>query len=287
MSVDALQEKIRKTKNPSVLYFDGVTDWIPPYIRQNADNEVSAYGTFCRDLLGDLKGIVPAVRFSFGGFSLLGGAGVELLVSLLREADRLGYYVLLDAPDMLNPQSAKRAAAAFGDKVYTYDGLVIPTYMGTDILKPFLPLCKEGKALFPIVRTANKSASEVQDLITGGRLVHTAVADLINRLGEPLSGRCGYNQVCAVASAGGADSLRTLRSKYTRLFLLLDGYDYPNANAKNCSFAFDKLGHGAAACASESILYAWHEGQEQDYLLLAREAAERMKKNLTRYITVL
>ena len=287
MSVDALQEKIRKTKNPSVLYFDGVTEWIPPHICEAADNETSAYGTFCRSLLGELKGIVPAVRFSFGGFSLLGGAGVELLVSLLREADRLGYYILLDAPEMLNPQSAKRAAAALADKVYSYDGLVVSTYMGTDILKPFLPLCKEGKALFPIVRTANKSASEVQDLITGGRLVHTAVADLISRLGEPLTGKCGYNQVCAVASAGGADSLRTLRTKYTRLFLLLDGYDYPNANAKNCSFAFDKLGHGAAACASECILYAWHEGDAQDYLRLAREAAERMKKNLTRYITVL
>ena len=36
MSVDALQEKIRKTKNPSVLYFDGVTDWIPPHIRAAA-----------------------------------------------------------------------------------------------------------------------------------------------------------------------------------------------------------------------------------------------------------
>ena len=287
MSVDALQEKIRKTKNPSVLYFDGVTDWIPPHIRQSADNETSAYGAFCRDLLGELKGIVPAVRFSFGGFSLLGGAGVELLVSLLREADRLGYYILLDAPETLNPQSAKRAAAALADKVYSFDGLVVPTYMGTDILKPYLPLCKEGKALFPIVRTANKSASEVQDLITGGRLVHTAAADLINRLGEPLVGKSGYSQVCAVASASGADSLRTLRAKYARLFLLLDGYDYPNANAKNCSFAFDKLGHGAAACASESILYAWQEGDEQDYLRLAREAAERMKKNLTRYVTVL
>ena len=124
-------------------------------------------------------------------------------------------------------------------------------------------------------------------MITGGRLVHTAVADLVNRLGEQLIGKSGYSSVGAVASASGADSLRTLRTKYTRLFLLLDGYDYPNANAKNCSFAFDKLGHGAVACASESILYAWQETEGENYLALAREAAERMKKNLTRYITIL
>ncbi len=289
MSVDALQEKIRKTKNPSVLYLDGVTDWIPHNIRESAGTLAAAYGVFCRSLLGELKGIVPAVRFSFGGFSLLGAEGMELLTALLGEADRLGYYVLLDAPDMLSTQSAKQVASGLLDKdtPYHFDGLILSSYLGTDILKQFLPLCKEGKALFPIVRTANKSASEVQDLITGGRLVHTAVADLVSRLGEQYIGKCGYNNVGAVAAASAADSLRTLRTKYTRLFLLLDGYDYPNANAKNCSFSFDKLGHGAVACASESILCAWRDGEAVDYLRLAREAAERMKKNLSRYITVL
>ena len=102
MSVDALQEKIRKTKNPSVLYFDGVTDWIPPHIRAAEENDAAAYGTFCRSLLAELKGMVPAVRFSFGGIALL---GTVLLAALLREADRLGYYVLLDAPEMLNPKA--------------------------------------------------------------------------------------------------------------------------------------------------------------------------------------
>ena len=289
MSVDALQEKIRKTKNPSVLYFDGVTDWIPPQIRNTAGNEVADYGIFCRSLLGELKGIIPAIRFSFGGFSLLGAEGMELLSALLREADRMGYYILLDAPELLNVQSAKYAAALLGDQdtPYPFDGLVVSSYLGTDILKPFLPLCQKGKTIFPVVRTANRSASEVQDLITGGRLVHTAVADLVNRLGEQLIGKCGYSNVGVMASASGADSLRTLRAKYTRLFLLLDGYDYPNANAKNCSFAFDKLGHGAIACASESVLRAWQEGEAEDYLGLSLEAAQRMKKNLTRYITVL
>ena len=286
MSVDALQDKIRKTKNPSVVYFDGVTDWIPPHVRDTAENESAAYGTFCRSLLGELKGIVPAVRFSLGGFSIMGPEGVELLQSLLMEADRLGYYVLLDAPEMLSALSASRVAANIAEQ-FCFDALVVPSYLGTDILKPLLTLCRNGKMLLPVVRTANRSASEVQDLITGGRLVHTAVADIMNRLGEQLVGKCGYSNVGAVASASAADSLRALRTKYTRLFLMLDGYDYPNANAKNCSFAFDKLGHGAIACASESILNAWQEGTAEDYLRLAVEAAQRMKKNLTRYITVL
>ena len=89
-----------------------------------------------------------------------------------------------------------------------------------------------------------------------------------------------------MAGASSGDSLRALRSKYSRLFLLLDGYDYPNANAKSCSYAFDKLGHGAAACAGESILTAWKDA-EGDWAELAVAAAERMKKNLNRYVTIL
>ena len=68
-----------------------------------------------------------------------------------------------------------------------------------------------------------------------------------------------------------------------------DGYDYPNANAKNCSFGFDKFGHGAAACGGNAIACAWKEGESDgsDFLEKAKAAAERMKKNLTRYVTVL
>jgi hypothetical protein len=68
---------------------------------------------------------------------------------------------------------------------------------------------------------------------------------------------------------------------------LLDGYDYPNANAKNCGFGFDNLGHGAAACAGVSILGAWREENPEDPIAAAVQAAERMKKNLTRYVSVL
>ena len=115
-----------------------------------------------------------------------------------------------------------------------------------------------------------------------------AAADIISRQGENAVGKCGYSQVGAVAAASSADSLRALRGKYSRLFLLLDGLDYPNANAKNCSYAFDKLGHGAAACGGSCIAAAWQDdGEDCDYLEKAKQGAERMKKNLTRYITVL
>lgn len=283
MSVDVLQEKIRKMKNPSVLVLEAYNELLPPEFQEQG------IGAYYQTLLQQLKSVIPAVRFGFGSFAMLGGAGLDTLSALSKTAGELGYYVLLDVPEVLSAMSAANMAETLSreDCPWHWDGLVIGAYLGSDILKAFLPLCKQGKALFPVVRTGNKSAPEIQDLLTGARLVHTAAADIISRQGEAVMGRCGYSQVGALAGASNANSLKTLRGKYKSMFLLLDGYDYPNANAKNCSFAFDALGHGAAACAGVSIAGAWQTTEEEDPLAAALEAAERMRKNLTRYITVL
>ena len=288
MSIDILQEKIRKTKNPSVLELALPVSDLPPQFSRNAEG----YAAFCRELMEHLKGTVPAVRISFSFFALLGHDGLYHLSETLRRAGEFGHYVLLDVPEILSPAASKNTAdAILGEgSIYPCDGLVISGYLGSDVIKPFLPYCRNGKKdVFVIARTANKSAPELQDLLAGSRLVHMAAADHVNRYGADTAGKFGYTNVGVLAAASSAESLRNLRSKYPKLFLLVDGYDYPNANAKNCSNAFDKFGHGAAICGGTGITCAWKtsESDGSDYLNHARAAAERMKKNLTRYVTVL
>lgn len=288
MSVDVLQEKIRKMKNPSMLELALPLSDLPPQFEQTA----AGYGSFCRCLLEGLKETVPAVRVSFAMFALLGADGMTELTKTLTVASELGYYVCLDAPEVSSPAMAKVIAdALLGEgSAYPCDGLILSGYAGSDILKPFLPYTQKAqKDLFVITRTANKSAPEIQDLLSGGRIVHAVAADHANRSGEGTEGKHGYTRVGILAAASSAESLRSLRAKYPRLFFLLDGFDYPNANAKNCSFAFDKFGHGAAACGGTAITCAWkkEESDGSDHLIHAQAAAERMKKNLNRYLTIL
>lgn len=286
MSVDKLQDKIRKLKNPSVIDFSVMPGQIPPHLLEEEGNFESAYLRFCRELLTQLKGVVPAVRFSYSYFALMGLLShMECILSLAKEQ---GYYVIVDSPESLSAQAAEMSANVL--LRLNCDALLLSSYIGSDGVKPFVSgLKSNGKALFVAVRTSNRSAAEIQDLMTGSRLVHMAVADMVNRMGEALPCRCGYNQVGALAGPSSVSSLKTLREKYKNVFLLLDGYDYPNTNAKNCSYAFDKLGHGAAACAGGSVTAAWlEEGSDgTQYLEQALQAAERMKKNLTRYVAVL
>jgi len=290
MSIDQLHNRIRKLKNPSMISFEIDFSSLPPHIMQQEKTISKAYNRFCLEILHELKDIVPAVRFASSIFFALGGEGIETLSGLLTEAKHLGYYVVLDAPEILSPLSAELMAEAFTSNLYPCDAVIISPYIGSDAIKPFIPLCKVGKqTLFCVVRSPNRSASELQDLQFGTRQTHVAVTDMINRHGESAPSKCGFSQIGALVSAGNPEILRSLRSKFPRIFMLVDGLDCPSGNAKNCSFAFNTLGYGAVICAGSSITAAWKEnnGSSEDYLFLAKQAAEKMKRNLTRYVNIL
>ncbi len=287
MAIDLLQSKIRKTKNLSVVFFALDSRLVPPHLLVGQDL-FQAYGVFSTELMTALKGTVPALRFDMGSFAIAGSRGLELLSRLLCQAKDMGYYVLLDLPEM-NPGYALDMTPYFQrDGLWKCDGLVVSSYGGSDGWKSLLSLCREEMMdIFVMVRSGNKSASEVQDLMTGGRLVHQAVAGNLNRHTGEFVGKYGYSRLAGVATAVSGPVCANLRSTYKQMFLLLDGYDYPNANAKNCSYAFDKLGHGAAACNGAGITAAWKEAPEIGHVEAALQAALRMKKNLGNYVTVL
>ena len=67
----------------------------------------------------------------------------------------------------------------------------------------------------------------------------------------------------------------------------MPGYGAQGGVAKHASYAFDRLGHGAAVCASRSILGAWREQGGTDYPEAALAAVDKMKKQLEGYVTVL
>ena len=291
MSIDKLQDKIRKTKNPSMITLELPAKLLPPHIIAQTESTADAYLAFCDALLEALKGTVAAVRVPWGMFTLLGVRGSQVLSELLHKARELGYYILLDGLDFSSPTAAEMVAeSVFGRDEWDCDGIVVPVYLGSDCIKPFLEYCKDKKKdIFVQAKTSNKSGPELQDLRTGSRQVHTAAMDLINRYGEPLVGKFGYSNVAAIVGTGAPEAIRTMRAKYQRVFFMTDGYDYPNGNAKNCSFAFDRLGHGAIACAGSSVTAAWRQTESDgaDFVEQAVEAALRMKKNLTRYVTIL
>lgn len=291
MSVDTLQDKIRKMKNPTVVDLNMLPEHIPDGIRQEEESFPRGWERYCKGLLQGLKGIVPAVRFSLNTAVTYGPEGVYALTELLRSAKEMGFYVLLDCPNAFSAMDAQRYADVLFSEgsPYIFDGLILSAYIGSDALRPISQkLADSAKSLFVLARTANRSAQDLQDLLTGSRLVHMAMADIVSRFAQPLMGKRAYSMIGAVSTATSATATKNLRSKYPHMFLLLDGYDAPGANAKNCAAAFDRLGFGAAVCVGVSVTAAWQEENRtpEEYMEAALDAVERMKRNISRYVTV-
>lgn len=307
MSIDVLQDKIRKMKNPVMFGLDPYLPILPRHITEEAFAEHGqtlkaageAYYRFCTELLDALCDIVPAVKIQSACFEALGAEGICQMQRVSRYAHEKGYYVLIDSMrgDVGNVAEIY-AQAMFGSvsigetshKLYECDGLTVNSYLGSDGVKPFLPYCKQdGKNIFLLLKTSNKSSREVQDLLSGDRVVYTAMADLAQRWSEGLYGKHGYSQIGAVVGATFPQILKLLREKYDRLFFLVPGYGAQGGTAKNVQFAFDRFGHGAVVTASRSIICAWQktDSDGRDYLDCAREASIKMKNDIGKYVTIL
>jgi orotidine-5'-phosphate decarboxylase len=204
----------------------------------------------------------------------------------MKQARELDYYILLDVPEYNAPRSAELLAENLFSR-WDFDGLVLNPYLGSEGIAPFADRLKDTETdLFLVLRTPNRSAAQIQDLLTGTRLVYTVAADLAKRLGENYIARCGYSRIGGLGAATSGESLQLLRAKYPQMFLLVDGLDHSGANGKNCSYAFDKLGHGAIVSVESAVLSAWKE-EDGEGVSSALAAARRLQKNLSRYVDIL
>lgn len=307
MSVDALQDRIRKLKNPVMLGLDPYLPILPQHIVKDAFDAhgqtlhaaAEAYYRFCTELLDRLAELIPAVKLQSACFEALGAEGIAQMQRISSYAKARGYYVLIDSMrGDVGSVAEIYAQAMFGGvcvgetshKLYECDALTVNGYLGSDGIKPFLPYCKrEGKNIFVLLKTSNKSSREVQDLLSGDRVVYTAMADLVLRWNEGLFGKNGYGEICAVVGATFPQTMKLLREKYDRLFFLVPGYGAQGGTAKNVQFAFDRFGHGAIVAASRSIICAWQRmgSDGTDYLDHAEAAARKMKADIGKYVVIL
>ena len=290
MAIDILQNKIKKQGRTLMLDLSIKADEVPPVLLQASAGPVDACRDYSRKLLQGLKTQISAVRFRLLHFALMGEKGISLLSELLKYASSQGYYTLLDIPGLMSEEDAAFSAGRIWgeDGIFPCDGVVVSAYPGSDVIKPFLPYCQEQKKdVFVAVRTPNRSAPDIQNLLAGSRTVHMAAADNVNRYGGTTIGKFGYSRVGILAAATAGDSVKMLRAKYPGLFMIVDGLDCSGANARNCSYGFDRMGHGAIVCLGSSVTSAWKEDSGEDYLLAAVSSAQKARKRIERYVTVL
>ena len=305
MSFDVLQSKIRKLKNPIVLKLSPSISELPAQVLAKAEDSygstlkaaAEAFKEYCISLLDTLCDLLPAVSIAAAPFFALGCEGAAALEAVLSHAKQKNLYVILDINCALPPEQSQIfadsifAGTCIGDELlspYYADCVTVNGYHGTDSIRPWLPYCKQGKSLILLIKSANKSGREVQELLSGDRVIYTAMADLAMRWSTGLYGTNGYSQI-GVSCCTGNGVLSQMRKDYDRLFLFVDGLDAPSVAVKHTADAFDRFGHGAAVLVGQSITCAWksRETDGTDYLELARAAAEKLKNDFLKNVVIL
>ncbi len=307
MSFDALQDKIKAKKNPTVAGLDARVEYIPPFILKKHTEQqgetleaaASAVLEFDKGLIDALADVVPAVKPQSAYFEMLGWQGMRVLEEIITYAKSKGLFVIAD----IKRGDIGTTAAAYSEAwlgitrvgetahpVFDADCVTLNGYMGSDSIAPFLKDCaSRDKCAFVLAKTSNPSSTELQDIVAGDRLVYTVMGDLIQRWGHGTSGKYGYQALGAVVGATHPSVLKELRYRLDRTFFLVPGYGAQGGTAADVRYAFDKLGRGAIVNASRSIMCAWQKTGKDgaDYQEAARAAAEKMRDEIKQYVTIL
>ncbi len=273
--IDTLIEKIKEKNNPTVAGLDPKLDYIPDDMKklsfekygETFKGAAEAIFEFNRELIDNLYDIVPAVKPQAAYYEMYGIEGIICLKRTIDYAKEKGMYVILDAKrGDIGATSEAYAAAYLGktqlgendEPAFDADSMTVNPYLGTDGVGPFVNMCNEnGKSIFVLVKTSNKSSGELQDLKSDGRYIYEHMADLVTGWGKETVGKYGYSNVGAVVGATYPEQARVLREQMKNTYFLVPGYGAQGGGAKDVAPCFNKDGMGAIVNASRSIMCAY------------------------------
>ncbi len=220
------------------------------------------FRAYCKKYIQAVKDVVPAIKINSAFFE---AENLENLYwDIAYEAQKVGLFVIGDVKRADIGSTSQAYAQAFLTEDSPFDAITINPYFGSDGVMPFMKMAKEnGKGVFVLVKTSNKSSCEIQDLVLeDGRKVYEAVANLVTDWTEKVE-ECDYysiddySMVGAVVGATHPEQLGDLTDWMGNNFVLVPGYGAQGATADDVVAAFDGEGLGAIINSSRGIMQAY------------------------------
>lgn len=300
MFTDGLIDKIINCRNHTIVGLDPRLQYIPKHIEDEAREAIpegssaeitaEAFFRFNKVIIDNVYDIVPAVKPQIAFYEQYGTAGFECFIRTCRYAKSKGLLVIGDV---------KRGDIGSTAEAYSYfylgnnkesaevDCITINPYLGTDSMTPFVKDCeKNGKGIYVLVKTSNKSSKDIQDLESGGKKIYEYVAELVISLGEDIIGKYGYSSVGAVVGATFKHEGKRLRELMKRVYFLVPGYGAQGGTAEDAAVCFNADGLGAVINSSRGIIAAYlnevyrKRFSEMEFGQAAREAAIAMREDI-------
>lgn len=249
---------------------------------------------YCEKYINAVADIVPAVKINSAFFER--EHLEDLYLEVAYYAREKGLFVIGDLKRADIGSTSEAYAQAFLSAGMPFDAITINPYFGTDGVMPFLKLAKEnGKGVFVLVKTSNKSSAEIQDLeLADGRKVYEAVADLVIDWADEVDHEnfvADYPMVGAVVGATNSEQVEKLKEQMWKTFFLVPGYGAQGATADDVAAYFnDERVTGVIVNSSRGIMNAykkdcWKEKySEETWAEAARAEAIRATEEINQAI---
>lgn len=294
MVIDNLIEKIKETKNPTVVGLDPTIDFMPQHIKEMFNTVPEMFLEFNKCIIDEIYDIVPAVKPQIAMYEQYGVDGINAYLKTIEYAKQKGLIVIGDIKRGDISSTAKcYSKGHLSDKQSSPDFITVNPYMGYDSVSPFLDEMTEfDKGLFLLVKTSNPNSFEIQNLeLKDGRLVYEEVARLTSKWGEQCIGSYGYSSIGAVVGATHKKELEHIRTIIPNVFFLVPGYGAQGGTADDIACCFDKDGLGAIVNSSRGIIAAYKNDKykdfgEQNFAKASRQSAIDMRDDIVSKINL-
>ena len=304
MMIDRLIEGIKEKKAPIVVGLDPNLKFVPGHLKKQAFEEygetlegaAEAIWQFNKAIIDAVYALIPAVKPQIAMYEQFGIPGLSVFQRTTEYCRNKGLIVIGDVKrGDIGSTSESYAIAHLGKaavgknllSVFDEDFSTVNPYLGSDGVLPFVNVCKkEGKGIFVLVKTSNKSSGEFQDrMLTGDHPLYEIVAEKVNEWGEETVGKYGYSSVGAVVGATYPEEGRKLRGLLPKSYILVPGYGAQGGKGKDLKHFFTEDGLGAIVNSSRGIIAAYQsEGYEafgeENFADAAREAVIRMREDI-------
>ena len=307
--ISKLIEAIRKTGAPIVVGLDPMLSYVPDYLKVEAfklhDNPMEAAAEaiwqFNKRIIDYTYDLIPAVKPQIAMYEQYGIPGLIVFKKTVDYAKARGLIVIGDVKrGDIGSTSEAYATAHIGKtpindlsySAFSEDFMTVNPYFGTDVVEPFIKVCKEeDKGIFVLVKTSNKSSGEFQDQIVKGEYTDTPLYELVGQKVAKWGEECmdgDYSNVGAVVGATFPEQGKRLRAIMPKTFILVPGYGAQGGKGEDLVHFFDEDGLGAIVNSSRGIIAAYKQDKykdsysEKDFAYAAREAVLDMKEDIVK-----
>ncbi len=314
---DRLIEAIKKRDSAVCVGLDPRLDKIPEFIREKAFKDPANLGNplkaaaealleFNKGIIDAVCDVVPVVKPQVAFYEILGYEGMRVYEETLDYAHEKGLMTIADVKRNDIGSTAEAYADAYlGEtkveeesvRIFDADSVTVNPYLGSDGVKPFVKVAAEnGKGLFVLVKTSNKSSSELQDLFVyddvakgkDAKALYEIMGHYVDSWGADEIGESGYSLMGAVVGATHPTQAKILREIMPNNIFLVPGYGAQGGTAEDVRVCFDANGLGAVVNSSRGIIFAYaQDGSDYDekaYAEAARDAAIKMNEELRRVV---